>query len=195
MSDQSKLGLGKIITTTQNRDAIHISIAPIIAAHTLIAGRHVGLDQHGHATEHTGSQIGIVDPFLKVTIEKGQQFWLFLYPGTITSLRHEWAHPAFGAEEKAIVDKEESEKWVRAYVKKNCPYYDDECIRRMYPTDSMRDGYEEFMLRVRDGEIFYYGSDLHSIGELEDAKELFGHLSILLGHPVGVESFTYSCSC
>lgn len=126
MSDQSKLGLGRIITIEQSRDAIHIAVAPVIAAHTLIAARHVGIDQHGHATEHSGEQIGIVDPFLKVSIEKGQTFWLFLYPGTITSLRHEWAHPSF-QDSVSIVQpvSSPSEKWLREFAERVDADYDE----------------------------------------------------------------------
>lgn len=126
MSDQSKLGLGKPITTNQFRDAIHIAVAPVIAAHTLIAGRHVGIDEHGHASEHTGEQIGVVDPFLKVTIEKGQEFWLFLYPGTITSLRHEWAHPSF--QDSVPIMRavgSVSEKWLREFAESVDAGYDE----------------------------------------------------------------------
>lgn len=116
MSDQSKLGLGRIITTPQQRDAIHIAVAPVIAAHTLIAGRHVAFDDKGHASEHTGKNpIGIIDPFLTRTVEEGAKCWLFLYPGSITSLRHEWFHPAFTAKE---TEPSESEKWLRHFAEK-----------------------------------------------------------------------------
>lgn len=87
------LGIGRSITTGQHRDAIHIAIAPVEAGCSLTPGDHVGLAE-GKAVRE-GQAIGIVDPFLLVHIEKGETFWLFLYPGSITSLRHEWLHPAF----------------------------------------------------------------------------------------------------
>jgi hypothetical protein len=38
-----------------------------------------------------------VDPFLADPVQPGQMFWLFLYPQTITGLRHVWEHLAFRA--------------------------------------------------------------------------------------------------
>jgi hypothetical protein len=90
----SELGIGKLITSDAHRDAIHVAVAPVTAAQELQPGQHVGLRGDGRAlaTEHP---IGIVDPFLHERVPEGQRFWLFLYPGTITSLRHVWTHPAF----------------------------------------------------------------------------------------------------
>lgn len=51
MSDQSKLGLGQIITSQQERDAIHIAVAPVTAAEKLNPGDHVALTQEGEAFE------------------------------------------------------------------------------------------------------------------------------------------------
>lgn len=100
--------LGQLIEDgDRRRDAIHIAVAPVTAAERLAPGQHVGLVQEGN-TELVGScdhNIGIVDPFLAEGVEPGQRFWLFLYPGTITGLRHVWTHPAFATAAAAIKEK------------------------------------------------------------------------------------------
>ena len=112
MSDQSKLGLGKIITTDQEKDAIHIAVAPMIAGEALSPGAHVGLLQDGRVARNT-THVGVVDPFLKKGVKPGERFWLYLYPGSITSLKHTWAHPAFEGKELPVVSL--SEQWIRNY--------------------------------------------------------------------------------
>jgi hypothetical protein len=133
MSDQSKLGLGKIITTEQNRDAIHVAVAPVEAAIRLRVGAHVGIDREGKATNaiHGSHLVGVVDPFIADSgyVEKGERFWLFLYPGSITSLRHCWEHPAF--KEVQVVsttpEKSASEQWMRDWATQHMgeDYYGD----------------------------------------------------------------------
>jgi hypothetical protein len=86
--------LGKLLTGKQERDAIHIAIAPVIANEKLAPGQDIGLIKENRAGV-TANPIGIVDPFLKSLVFPEQQFWMFLYPNTITSLRHDWAHPSF----------------------------------------------------------------------------------------------------
>lgn len=177
--------LGQPIDATAQRDAIHVAIAPVVAPVDLQPGQHV--DARGNLTP---PHVGIVDPFRTGTICAGDRFYLCLYPNTVTSLRHEWEHPAFK-------DLHASEKWLRNYVRCNCPYDADE-------SDG---GYGKFLRRVRDDhEIFYHGSDCHSLGEVEQADELFEHLSVVLGMKVDEAWFAtspngdewhsgYSCSC
>lgn len=90
--------LGRLITNgDRRRDAIHIAVAPVTAAGRLAPGQHVGFVTAGD-TETVGAcetPIGIVDPFLPGDVLPGQRFWLFMYPNTVTSLRHVWTHPAF----------------------------------------------------------------------------------------------------
>ena len=90
------LKLGQIIEGEQHRDAIHIAVAPVEAAEQFVPGQRVGLLADGRASgKPFVDKIGIVDPFLRTDVEAGQRFWLWLTPYTITSLRHEWTHPAF----------------------------------------------------------------------------------------------------
>lgn len=99
MKDTIKLG--SLITDKQHRDAIHIAVVPIVAGQDLEPGAHVGLSESGQAIYGLDS-IGVIDPFLTERVAKGQTCWLLLYPGTITSLRHNWTHPAFADEQQAV---------------------------------------------------------------------------------------------
>jgi hypothetical protein len=122
MSDpQTKLG--QIIDGDQQRDAIHIAVAPVIARELMMPGTHVGLYE-GRATPLSDNPIGIVDPFLPSAVKRGQQFWMFLYPNTITSLKHIWTHPAFSAEEAVLTEKLAAEAWLKDYAKRNYTEYD-----------------------------------------------------------------------
>lgn len=108
------LRIGHIIEGEQHRDAIHMAVAPVIAAETLQPGEHVGFVGE-MSVGRAGKTLGIVDPFLKDTVYKGQRFWMLLYPGSITSLRHEWEHPAFiKADEE--VDRTASQ-WLQDFAK------------------------------------------------------------------------------
>jgi hypothetical protein len=100
------LHIGSIINEPQQRDAVHMAIVPVTAMERLYPGTHVGIVQTGEvpkdsdgivadALDHGLKGIGIVDPFLRNPVQKGERFWLFLYPGSIISLRHDWEHPSF----------------------------------------------------------------------------------------------------
>lgn len=88
--------VGQLAPDSAMRDAIHVAVAPVIAAHTFDPSDKVALinGEAWHAGE-TNTVVGIVDPFLTEQVQPGQRFWLFLLPGTTTSLRHVWTHPAF----------------------------------------------------------------------------------------------------
>jgi hypothetical protein len=102
MAEQYRANVGHEPELDARRDAIHVAVAPIIAGMPLDPGDHVWIgDNSGAAYKEQGQEtsrtIGVVDPFYNGVVVKGQRFWLFLYPNTITDLRHVWSHPAFKA--------------------------------------------------------------------------------------------------
>ncbi len=99
--EQYKPNLGELAGADARRDAVHIAVAPVVASCLLEPGDNVGIWNVSReafwAEAHGDNAIGIVDPFLTSPVRKGQRFWLFLYPNSITNLRHVWEHPAFKA--------------------------------------------------------------------------------------------------
>lgn len=85
--------LGSILAADEPRDAVHIAVVPMIAAVTLKPGQHIGRLSDGTAAPTANPHVGIVDPYLTTKVKEGDRFWLFIYPGQVTTLRHEWTHP------------------------------------------------------------------------------------------------------
>ncbi len=110
--------LGEFLTgsAAQNhRDAIHIAIAPVRATMKLHPGQGIGfISDNAYDVGLVSEPLGIVDPFLQQPIYAGDVFYMFLYPNTITSLRHEWTHPAFERQDASptrdYVDQARDEK-------------------------------------------------------------------------------------
>lgn len=96
MSENVKLG--QILRDEAHRDAVHVAIVPLIAPVRLSPGQHIDCDGFPEGHVEAGLPVGIVDPFLKEKVGKGERFYLCLYPNTVTSLRHQWTHPAFEEE-------------------------------------------------------------------------------------------------
>lgn len=188
------LKLGQIITSHQEKDATHIALAPVVAAQSLKPAQRVCLASNGKAilSFDATDYVGIVDPFLRKTVNPGQKFWLWLEPGSITSLKHVWDHPAFEAAEKSAAQNNlnDSIEWLKDYAIRHV-YNDD------YSEGKNRDvAYESLLGQVRGGDLTFYGQDCHGLGDVPDSHELFGHLSNVLGRPITDKSFEYfSCSC
>lgn len=92
------------------RDAIHIACAAVYAAEDLNPGDHVGFvdKRQDYMGRSELAPVGVVDCFLPRPVKKGERFWVFLYPGTIKSLRHSWTHPSFDMRQQLIRQIEES---------------------------------------------------------------------------------------
>ena len=92
LKSEAKLGLPP--SGDDQRDAVHIAIVPVVAGEKLFPGQDVGIVGDS-LVGRSAHPIGIVDPFLKRSVQPNERCWLLLYPGSITSLRHDWTHPAF----------------------------------------------------------------------------------------------------
>lgn len=102
--------LGSVITENEKRDAIHLAVEPAIAGCCLRPGDDVGFLGDGTLGLCSDSDcVGIVDPFLKYAVQKGERFWLIVYPRQITSLRHVWTHPKFPEEKETTKDAMQAE--------------------------------------------------------------------------------------
>lgn len=194
MSDQPKLG--QLLDEKAGRDAVHVAIAPVVAASPLVPGQHVGFHEEGN-TELVGPshhKIGIVDPYLTQAVKKGQRFYLFLYPQTIQSLRHVWTHPSFPPEFQSPTSATpaESEAWLRKFCSEHdCPDY--ESLMELFDKGDIQLGNEDYYGPSRmDGEYIYvYGQDAH--GEIPD--EFWVHVENVLGKPMRDKPRHFTCSC
>lgn len=104
MIDRTTPTLGTLLDGPMPRDAIHIAVFSAVAGQDLEPGQHVSfLDGN---TEMVWGQrspaVGIVDPFLRARVMKGDRCWVMLYPNSITALRHVWSHPAFQAKAPGV---------------------------------------------------------------------------------------------
>lgn len=181
--------LGKILPTghQQSRDAVHIAVMPVVAGDDLCLGQRLRLAFGTTSMVLSGDRnhddyIGIVDPFLERGPRKGQEFFMWLRPGTINSLRHEWRHPTIDAANKKPIS--EAERWLRAFASKWNFDYDE-----MIAASQEEDGY-----------VTARGIDLHSASELDYGDEdlFWQHIETLTGQEFNAErksSFMWSCSC
>lgn len=178
--------LGTIIGDNEKRDAIHLAVEPVIAAHPLRPGDHVGFISPGCAGM-CGRPLGIVDPFLSGNVKQGQRFWLIVYPRQITSLRHVWEHPSFPTTlgEAAESSKAASEQWLRGFAKTKDMDYTE-----------MLERAERFL---KTGDYWIEGGRFESEQIYGDeAREFWGHFEKVTSVAVPDderENTFFSCSC
>lgn len=177
--------LGHEPTPDAARDAIHVAVAPVVAGEHLDHGDHVGQLPDGTFGRNAKQKLGIVDPYQTVSIRKGERFWLFLYPNTVTGMRHHWQHPAF-TDNPHPADrdsKEFSEAWLRQYAV------------RMNIYESPGEAFETLVKGLKSGELFAHGTDLHYFGDLDDPEELKEHAERYLGIKIDWGRYSFHCSC
>lgn len=110
--------LGNVLAGAEQRDAVHIAIAPVEATCRLNPGQRVEVIEGKAVPNDARGSTGIVDPFLRRAVEAGEKFWVCLYQGTVTGMQHHWSHPSFTGDCPVVVDanRMESEQWIRRYA-------------------------------------------------------------------------------
>ena len=181
--------VGKLLTEDFGRDAIHVAVAPVEAGEKLAPGQHIGIGANGKAFCRHTTSIGIVDPFLSVNVQIGERFFIFLYPGTITSLRHEWEHPAFKPTEAAPTANPEDSSDVAAAKRRIAVYAD--AVGLSY--DRTMEAAEDW-LRSEEYHIFNYDTPDEAY---TGAEAFWNDYEIVTGKKVeqGKKQNFFSCSC
>ncbi len=190
MTDHTLDSIGKKLTGGERRDAVHFAVAPIRAGAFLRAGERVKFAPNSTdvvvAWDYDEEPaIGIIDPFLDCGyVTKEDRCWLFLFPSTITGLRHEWTHPAFPDQQPQPSMQQESspaysERWLRGFAEK-------------YRAD-----YEEMIAGVAAGSGAFFGEDLE-YKDFHPGSEFWEHVSIVTGKQFSkhhMESTSFRCAC
>lgn len=176
----NEIDLSKKPPAGAKRDAIHIAIISMVAAERVNPGQEVGIDKDGEASGVAQPFVGVVNPFLQQSVAPRERFWLLLNPYTITSLRHEWVHPAFDS------DQESKLAISRKFVKEFAALY----------------GFGEDQFMTHAGYYAESGDDLN-MGENESYKdidanwdEFWKHYEILTGKSQPrYKGHFFSCAC
>lgn len=177
--------VGKILQSGEQfeRDAIHVAIIPVMADMILYPGQSVGVCEKQIPKVDTMSEsVGIVDPFLKDRIFPGQWFYLFLFPRTVSNLRHNWSHPAFFENAKDI---QRSIEWLKNFASRH---------NFSYPYDG-EGPYKEMMRQVK----VYLSrgtSDSDSWQHIELDNTFWDHIETVLDQKIVDYRTEYiPCSC
>lgn len=175
--------LGMLIDETAERDAIHLAVLPVVADNDLKPGEHIGLTKDGLATKYASNFIGIVDPFLKDLVKKGERFWMVIYPREITSLRHVWTHPAILEQYNRETKVNESKRWLENFAKEWDVDYG--CLVSSIVNENRWRG---------DEYLTVFDSDIH--GQIPE--EFWHHVKIVFDIDVSNDRVIptyFSCSC
>lgn len=179
--------LGKLIEGEAERDAVHVAVVPLIASCDLYPGCSFKLKVGSHTeaveTDRPSDAIGIVDPFLTDYVKRGKKFWGFLFPNTVTGMRHHWEHPAFGP----LPTYSESELWLRQFAERWNFDFDQLIEAGVGPADMIGDRY-----------VVAHGRNCSRYDLGEDYELFWKHLEKYIGKKFSKshrEKMSWSCSC
>ena len=178
------LGIGQLVTEDRGRDAVHFAVIPVVARAEMHPGTPAGVEAGEAFPTHHHRAIGIVDPFLADSVRRGQRFWLFLKPGTITGMRHHWEHPAFPDEPSRVTESPAevtaSREWLEAFA-----------YRIGHDYQTLLDGACGYLANSANGIV----GDWHIEGEYD--PEFWDHFENVTGRRVreSARGNFFICSC
>lgn len=179
--------IGKLVEGSPPRDAVHIAVIAVEAGETLKPGERVAMsDGLAVSSENrAGDWHGVVDPYLYNNVAKGERFWLFLQPGSITALTHLWSHYAFPSSNSTPPDADyvASDAWLRKFA-------DDHAI-------PLKDLVEHAVKGdIDDGHRDWFGTDDDAHNPLD--SDFWHHIEIVTGKHYDEnhrQLTVFSCTC
>lgn len=109
MAKDNAQTIGQLVGHAGVRDAIHCPIISAVAKMNLNVGTPVTILETGEAEQSDlMTCVGIVDPFLRRYVQKGEQFWVWVRPGSIATLAHRWTHKRIPDLAEIVPDKEKA---------------------------------------------------------------------------------------
>lgn len=178
--------IGRLLQPNQGeRDAIHVAIAPVVASCQLMPGQPIAFCKGSNELVEGNivTPIGVVSPFLRYRVDKGQRFYMLLNPGSITSLRHDWTHPAFNVLPPTPEAVRLSKAWLVAFA-------DDKGIPLDLLIDSAKASVEQ------DSDSLFVGSNEGLSSSSVNWFEFWHHFEQATG--IKVESkrdMYFTCAC
>lgn len=172
------------------RDAVHVAVISVINNSTrMLPGQHIGVRIEDGISEPIADAnveaIGIVDPYLERSVTRGQRFWLYLYPRSITSLRHNWTHPAFpDAVTKSTYSPPSNQLAAREWIRTYAEGFGVTCDDMIAAANNYLD----------TGEYFIRGGTFESVSLSDEFWTQFERATGRIVEHVDRDNF-FSCSC
>lgn len=186
MAEQQKPKIGHMLEGPGDKDAIHIAVVPVQLGEDMEAGAAVNV-VNGKAYRAYATAIGILDPFLNNSmLFEDSWVYMFLYPNTITDLRHEWTLSSYDNNSTQVemprLDPEAVE-WLENFAHSHGTSYDALLVRCKEAIED--DDSSPY--------ITFYGTDIHEVphGFWNNFRKATGWEA----DPMKLLKITFSCSC
>ncbi len=102
-------------TELGQKDAIHVAIVSVRAGKSMAPGQHFTMKDGEAVPANPKDSVGVVSPFLRSNVMRGDSFWGLLKMDEIESVKHVWDHPQFSFE--APKTEPSRNKYIESYSK------------------------------------------------------------------------------